>query len=604
MDINPLNTFHGQLIVGCEQNIDDSSENCVKCLKLLSHILFLEQKVSILEDIVNTSNLIAEISQSLSDHQDQSLYRDPNVSCSDVGIQTDHVNPNHSSQIEYDGECEVPQSFMLVNSEGEIEASESLLCPTKQNCYSLLVSPISSAASSETDYETMSYNYNEDSDFTNPCELIEGSPFEKFSLDILLREIDFSHQFKNRKAVYYGRYPYHYTGGSHKPRDFTDGSYLGSICSYLDVLFPNYEYNSVLVNLYESGHDYMPSHSDSEECIEDDSYIVTISLGTTRTIQFTGINSTDKVAELKLNHGDVFVMSKASQMLYQHEIPPDSSVTEGRVSLTFRLVKPEVPARSYLPNMMKQSKLDQIELSSEESGYVPYDQHKDQMKSQHQPRTTQHKTRSIPQNGQRKHQQFSSDRTETVYISSSIFRELDGGLLSSADQQAQVFYYPGANSTEMLQRLLRDNQFQALDKKHVKKVFLLTGTNYVDAINSNSTSLETAVDGINLICCKLWDMFANARLHIINILPRECNHKNRVVIELNKSIKEMCYTHGLSYVDTECINELFSSKHSGVRKNMYFKHGYDNVHLNKLGIARLARHLKYLAHIGNSFSIY
>ena len=55
----------------------------------------------------------------------------------------------------------------------------------------------------------------------------------------------------------------------------------------------------------------------------------------------------------------------------------------------------------------------------------------------------------------------------------------------------------------------------------------------------------------------------------------------------------------INYIDTESSRNLFSSK-DGYRKSEYFvptsKNIDDNVHLNKLGISRLASHLKFISH--------
>ena len=107
--------------------------------------------------------------------------------------------------------------------------------------------------------------------------------------------------------------------------------------------------------------------------------------------------------------------------------------------------------------------------------------------------------------------------------------------------------------------------------------------------------MDTAKRGINYICFRLWDIFMNAKLHIVNILPRVTKVKNDIVCELNNFIKQICCMHGLFFVDTELRNKLFSI--DGKRKNFYFKNNFDDVHLNKPGIARLGKHLKYLAHL-------
>ena len=148
----------------------------------------------------------------------------------------------------------------------------------------------------------------------------------------------------------------------------------------------------------------------------------------------------------------------------------------------------------------------------------------------------------------------------------------------------------------MLNRLLQDEEFKKLDKKGVKRVFILTGTNYVDSVCSNLISLKTATEGIDRILSILWGMFIGARISVINILPRNGYNKNVVIDELNRFISNTCSSHGLNYIDLEHTNRLFTSRVTGLRKQVFFKKGIDNVHLNIKGIARLAKHLKYLSH--------
>ena len=53
----------------------------------------------------------------------------------------------------------------------------------------------------------------------------------------------------------------------------------------------------------------------------------------------------------------------------------------------------------------------------------------------------------------------------------------------------------------------------------------------------------------------------------------------------------------MNFVDTIVERNLFTNK-LGNRYECYFSsHGTDNVHLSVKGITRLAKHLKYLAHI-------
>ena len=78
-----------------------------------------------------------------------------------------------------------------------------------------------------------------------------------------------------------------------------------------------------------------------------------------------------------------------------------------------------------------------------------------------------------------------------------MFRHLNPNLLSSNSQSTQVFFYPGATSDQMLHRLKQDPEFKALKKSNIKRVIILTGTNYTDSIFTNVIDFETAVQDIN-----------------------------------------------------------------------------------------------------------
>ena len=147
----------------------------------------------------------------------------------------------------------------------------------------------------------------------------------------------------------------------------------------------------------------------------------------------------------------------------------------------------------------------------------------------------------------------------------------------------------------MSQRLFSDNNFKNLNKEKVKKVVLLTGTNYVDSLNLNTVNFNSATKDIEEFVEKLWAEFNSAKIFILNILPRAVASKNYIIQELNRNIENMCYRHGLLYINTEHENNLFSLNNS--RKDKYFGRGHDNVHLNKRGIARLGKHLKYVTHL-------
>ena len=176
-----------------------------------------------------------------------------------------------------------------------------------------------------------------------------------------------------------------------------------------------------------------------------------------------------------------------------------------------------------------------------------------------------------------------------------MFRYLDPKGLTSKTQQAQVFFYPGANSAQMLERLQLDSNFKALNKHKIKRIILLTGTNYIDSIYSRKIHIRSAVQGINALLSYLWSYFVNAKICVLNILPRFNRSKNEIINDLNREIVNICNSHGLIFASTEVENFLFSTD-KGERKCEYFMRGKDNVHLNENGVRRLAKYIKYISH--------
>ena len=192
--------------------------------------------------------------------------------------------------------------------------------------------------------------------------------------------------------------------------------------------------------------------------------------------------------------------------------------------------------------------------------------------------------------------------SDIVFISSSMFADLDPIKLSSNEINAHVFFYRGADSYQMMDRLRRDTKAQNLAKQNtVSKVFILTGTNNVDAICNSRQSLRDACSSVSQTISYVQSLFGTATLNIINILPRVYENRKEVISQLNSHIKSLVVKDAsgrLNFVDTQTYR-LFSL-FNGTRKSDLFKkvnnNDNDNVHLNTLGVTKLGRHLKYLAH--------
>ena len=126
----------------------------------------------------------------------------------------------------------------------------------------------------------------------------------------------------------------------------------------------------------------------------------------------------------------------------------------------------------------------------------------------------------------------------------------------------------------------------------------MTGTNNVDCIlnDHNNTEFQKAIGDIKQLTEFLHQWASSATVNIINILPRTSHARNEVINHLNCFIYDLCERSSyMKFSDTESNRYLFSTNF-GFRKNNYFKHGKDNVHLNSLGVMKLGKYLKYHAH--------
>ena len=553
-------------------NLSVKSEDCHGCLSKDIKIEFLERKIALLNDIIKTSDLIAQFSDSIM----------TNESLGDLNVMSDCGNINESGN----GSLDLSQC-----DSGNITiTTQSLVVPNEIENADLSVSPIEEvkATTPEPEDDPNSLNSPElapsavyepvtpgplVAPFPVPVTILDDSPFSKFSLDRLVEEIEFSHKFQNRKATYYGDFPYEYKGASHGPRTVPTDSYLAKLRSYLGILLPNLKHNSMLINLYESGVDFIPPHSDSESCIVDDSDIVTVSLGATRTLQIKSSKSGKIVGSSQLQHGDVVIMSKSSQADFLHEILPEETCDKPRISITFRQIQP--PRITQSSDFNRRPPPPSIH---EGCGYVPPDHHPVKKNSKN----------PAPRSFQKE-----SPKKSALFISSSMFRFLDPEKLSSPTISATKLFYAGADAKVMLSKLKTD--LSTVPSPSV--IYLMTGTNNVNSVYFGSKSLDEAAGDIDKLLSYLKSVYPTTPIHVINILPRSTKGRNDVVKELNKLIESIC--HNDPRVDFMQTQHLFNYR-NGLRKEFYFVKSsakiYDNCHLNASGVIRLAKFLKYWVH--------
>ena len=420
-----------------------------------------------------------------------------------------------------------------------------------------------------------------------PYILIPNSPFSHFDFNQLDSDTVFDHKFSNRSTCYYGdqSYSYGYVKHASTPMPSPD-NYLSKILTHLKSVLPDFVFNSVLLTRYSTGADCLGFHSDNEREIVTGTDIVTISLGESRVVKFKALSSSTDFPEqsLEVSHGDLFLMSRASQDIFQHSVVSDDS-TQPRISITLRLLKqPSDDHSSKTTNLAPTSPSQSVPLV-----IVPH----------HPPSTSATNNKK---------------ETYTIYVGDSMFRHLDGTKMSSVSQKAVVFSYPGATSKSILTKLKDDPKFKNLDPTKVKNILVFCGTNDVDNILSiprhfqsdivkkgNFWSSEILINRVKVDYTKLVDFLhnwsCNADVNVLNILPRESIVRNEVINILNYHIVQSSQSKKyVNFVSTEKDRNLFSSQNGYRKSDFYSDWGTDNVHLNSYGLIRLAKHLKYYVH--------
>ncbi len=99
--------------------------------------------------------------------------------------------------------------------------------------------------------------------------------------------------------------------------------------------------NHCLIQLYRNGRDWIGEHADKTLDVMRPSFIVNVSIGTTRTMTFKPKNSQIATTQkLPLPHGSLFMLSLNTNQAFYHEIKRlrADSADEPRISLTLRYI--------------------------------------------------------------------------------------------------------------------------------------------------------------------------------------------------------------------------------------------------------------------------
>lgn len=130
--------------------------------------------------------------------------------------------------------------------------------------------------------------------------------------------------------------PYRYARASHPAEDIAKFPILENIMAEVNA-FLGTEFNSILLNFYRDGNDYISNHSDDERDLSK-SIVAGISLGVERTFRMVNKETGEKV-DFELPDSSLFVMAGDTQKEWTHGLPVRKKIKEGRISLTFREFK-------------------------------------------------------------------------------------------------------------------------------------------------------------------------------------------------------------------------------------------------------------------------
>ncbi len=125
---------------------------------------------------------------------------------------------------------------------------------------------------------------------------------------------------------------YKYSGQLMKSQQLTEN--LMEMLDYINELYES-DFNSILVNKYIDGNDYIGSHSDDETKLAK-AGVVCVSYGASRIFRIRDKETKKIVLDVETDDKTIMHMSGNFQKLFKHEIPIQKKVKEPRWSFTFR----------------------------------------------------------------------------------------------------------------------------------------------------------------------------------------------------------------------------------------------------------------------------
>lgn len=144
--------------------------------------------------------------------------------------------------------------------------------------------------------------------------------------------------FLPRYSAWYGDNdkPYSYSGITLQPNKWNNG--LLFLKEQIEKI-ANINFNSVLMNWYRDGEDYINWHTDAEKELGSNPIIASVNFGATRRFLIRRIDDNSIKLEFPLKHGTLLIMKAELQHFWQHSVPKEKKVKQNRINLTFRIIK-------------------------------------------------------------------------------------------------------------------------------------------------------------------------------------------------------------------------------------------------------------------------
>lgn len=102
--------------------------------------------------------------------------------------------------------------------------------------------------------------------------------------------------------------------------------------------FSQTDFNSVLINLYRDGGDYMSWHCDNEKELGESPTIASVSFGVSRDFLLKSKFDSSLKYKFQLDHGSLLIMKGNTQKNWYHSLPKRLKIKEQRLNLTFRRI--------------------------------------------------------------------------------------------------------------------------------------------------------------------------------------------------------------------------------------------------------------------------